>query len=116
VAALSRWNIAPLLKRELAERAELMLPPSVMSAVLVMEQNAAAAIVSGLRKALQDDRLPSSTRIFGPTILPKGQAKIVIHVSHEQSFDLGAVLHELQRRRSISKKDLLTLRIDPYSL
>jgi len=116
VAALSRWNIAPLLKRELAERAELMLPPSVMSAVLVMEQSAAAAIVSGLRKALQDDRLPSSTRIFGPTILPKGQAKIVIHVSHEQSLDLGAVLHELQRRRSISKKDLLTLRIDPYSL
>jgi primosomal protein N' (replication factor Y) len=116
VAALARWNIAPLLKRELAERAELMLPPSVVSAVLVMDQSSAAAIVSGLKKALQDDRLPSSTRIFGPTILPKGQAKIVIHVSHDQSLDLGAVLHELQRRRSISKKDLLTLRIDPYSL
>jgi primosomal protein N' (replication factor Y) len=116
VAALARWNVAPLLKRELAERAELMLPPSVMSAVLVMDQRSAAAIVSGLKKALDDERLPSSTRIFGPTILPKGQAKIVMHVSHEQRLALGAVLHELQRKRSISKKDLLTLRIDPYSL
>lgn len=116
VAALARWNVAPLLKRELAERDELLLPPSVMSAVLVMDQGAAPAIMSGLKKALEDDRLPSSTRLFGATILPKGQAKIVMHVSHEQSLDLGAVLHELQRKRSISKKDLLTLRIDPYSL
>jgi hypothetical protein len=69
-----------------------------------------------LRKALADERLPSSTRIFGPTSLPKDQAKIVMHVSHEQSLALGAVLHELQRKRSISKKDLLTLRINPYSL
>jgi primosomal protein N' (replication factor Y) len=115
-AALARWNIAPLLKRELAERAELMLPPSVMSAVMIMEQGSAVAIVSGLRKAFQDERLPSSTRIFGPTVLPKGQAKVVLHVSHEQSSELWAVLHEVQRKRSISKKDLITLRIDPYSL
>jgi primosomal protein N' (replication factor Y) len=116
VAAIARWNIAPLLKRELTERVELMLPPSVMSAVLVTEQSSAPAIVSGLKKALEDARLPSSTRIFGPTILAKGQAKIVLHVSHEQSSDLAKILHELQRKRSIAKKDLLTLRIDPYSL
>jgi primosomal protein N' (replication factor Y) len=116
VAALARWNIAPLLKRELAEREELKLPPSVVSAVLVMEQTSASAILSGLKKALEDGRLPSSTRIFGATMLPKGQAKIVMHVSHEQNSALGAILHELQRKRSISKKDLFTLRIDPYSL
>jgi primosomal protein N' (replication factor Y) (superfamily II helicase) len=116
VAALARWNIAPLLKRELAERDELKLPPSVISAVLVMEQTSASAILSGLKKALEDGRLPSSTRIFGATILPKGQAKIVMHVSHDQSSSLGVMLHELQRKRSISKKDLFTLRIDPYSL
>jgi primosomal protein N' (replication factor Y) len=116
VAAIARWNIAPLLKRELAERGELMLPPSVTSAVLVSDQAAAPAIVSGLKKALEDSRLPSSTRIFGPTLLPKAQAKIVLHVAHGQSSDLAKILHELQRKRSISKKDLLTLRIDPYSL
>jgi len=116
VAAIARWNIAPLLKRELAERGELMLPPSVTSAVLVTDQAAAPVIVSGLKKALEDSRLPSSTRIFGPTLLPKAQAKIVLHVAHGQSSDLAKILHELQRKRSISKKDLLTLRIDPYSL
>jgi primosomal protein N' (replication factor Y) (superfamily II helicase) len=116
VAAIARWNIAPLLKRELADRVELMLPPSVTSAVLVTDQSAAPAIVSGLKKALEDSRLPSSTRIYGATLLPKGQAKIVVHVSHEQSSDLAKILHELQRKRSISKKDLFTLRIDPYSL
>jgi primosomal protein N' (replication factor Y) len=116
VAAIARWNIAPLLKRELADRDELMLPPSVSSAVLVTDQAVAPAIVSGLKKALQDSRLPNSTRIYGPTLLPKGQAKIVVHVSHGESSDLAKILHELQRKRSISKKDLLTLRIEPYSL
>ncbi len=116
VAAIARWNIAPLLKRELTDRDELMLPPSVTSAVLVTDQAAAPAIVSGLKKALEDLRLPSSTRIFGPTLLPKAQAKIVLHVAHGQSSDLAKILHELQRKRSVSKKDLLTLRIDPYSL
>jgi primosomal protein N' (replication factor Y) len=116
IAAIARWNVAPLLKRELAQREELMLPPSVMSAVIVVEQPSAQSIVSGLGKALADGRLPTSTRIFGATLLPKGMAKIVMHVSHNQSSDLSSILHELQRKRSISKKDLLTLRIDPYSL
>ena len=116
VAAIARWNIAPLLKRELADRDELMLPPSVSSAVLVTDQAVAPVIVSGLKKALEDSRLPTSTRIYGPTLLPKGQAKIVLHVSHGESSDLAKILHELQRKRSISKKDLLTLRIEPYSL
>jgi primosomal protein N' (replication factor Y) len=116
VAAIARWNIAPLLKRELADRDELMLPPSVSSAVLVTDQAVAPVIVSGLKKAFEDSRLPTSTRIYGPTLLPKGQAKIVVHVSHGESSDLTKILHELQRKRSISKKDLLTLRIEPYSL
>ena len=116
VASVARWNVAPLLKRELGEREELALPPKVASAVLVMEALTAPQIASGLNKALAEGRIPSSTRIYGPTILPKSQAKIVIHVSHEQWPELGKVLHELQRKRSISKKDLLTLRIDPYSL
>lgn len=116
VAAVARWNVAPLLKRELGEREELALPPKVASAVLVMEALTAPQIASGLKKALAEGRIPSSTRIYGPTILPKSLAKIVIHVSHEQWPELGKVLHELQRKRSIAKKDLLTLRIDPYSL
>jgi primosomal protein N' (replication factor Y) len=116
VPAVARWNIAPMLKRELAERADLNLPPTVTSAVLVLDANSAPSIAAGLNKAKTEGRLPLSSRIFGPTQLPKSQAKIVIHVASEQWSQLAHVLHELQRKRSISKKDLLTLRIDPYSL
>jgi len=116
IASVARWNIAPLLKRELAERAELNLPPTVSSAVLVMDIQTAAQITSGLRKAFSEGRLPSSTRIYGPTPMEKEQAKIVLHVAKDQSDKLALTLHELQRRRSISKKDLLTIRINPYSL
>jgi primosomal protein N' (replication factor Y) len=116
VAAVARWNIAPLLKRELADREELKLPPMVTSAVIVVEAASSTQIASGLNKALSDGRLPPTSRIYGPTLLPKGQAKIVIHVAHKEWKQLALTLHELQRKRSISKKDLLTLRIDPYSL
>lgn len=116
VSAIARWNIAPLLKRELADRQELMLPPTVASAVIVTATQVAPQIVAGLRKALSEGRIPESVRIFGPTVLPKDQAKVVIHVSHQEWGRLADVLHELQRKRSIAKKDLLNLRVAPYSL
>ena len=116
VSAIARWNIAPLLKRELADRQELMLPPTVASAVIVTAAQVAPQIVAGLRKALSEGRIPDSVRIFGPTVLPKDQAKVVIHVSHQEWGRLADVLHELQRKRSIAKKDLLNLRVAPYSL
>jgi len=116
IAAIARWNVAPLLKRELAERQELVLPPTVASAVIVTTTQVAPQIVAGLRKALSEGRIPDSVRIFGPTVLPKDQAKVVIHVSHQEWGRLADVLHELQRKRSIAKKDLLNLRVAPYSL
>ena len=63
MSALARWNVAPLVKRELAERGELQLPPYVASAVLVMDAVTAPQILSGLKKALAEGRIPSSTRI-----------------------------------------------------
>ena len=115
-SAIARWNIAPLLKREIADREELKLPPTVASAVIVTDSVTAPQIVSGLQKAFSDGRLPQSARIYGPTIMSKDLAKIVIHAAHQEWRQMAQVLHELQRRRSIAKKDLLTIRIDPYSL
>jgi primosomal protein N' (replication factor Y) len=116
VSSVARWNIAPLIKRELAERKELNLPPYATSAVLVMEQSSVTQIHTGLKKAAQEGRLPTSTQIFGPTLLSKGQAKIVLHVDRSDSLSLISAVHELQRRRSISNKELFTVRINPYSL
>jgi primosomal protein N' (replication factor Y) len=116
IASIARWNIAPMLKRELAEREELALPPYSTSAVLVMDQLSASQIHSGLKKAIDQGRLPDSTRIFVPAIIAKGQAKIVLHVANAQAQLMISTLHELQRKRSIAKKDLFTVRINPYSL
>ena len=115
-ASIARWNVAPLLKRELAERSELQLPPYTTSAVLVMGQSDATQIFSGLSKAIEQGRLPQSSRLFGPAPIAKGQAKIVLHVDNAEAPALIGVVHELQRRRSIAKKELFTLRINPYSL
>jgi len=115
-ASIARWNVAPLLKRELAERSELKLPPYTTSAVLVMGQSDATQIITGLSKAIEQGRLPQSTRLFGPAPIAKGQAKIVLHVENSEAPALIGVVHELQRRRSIAKKELFTLRINPYSL
>ena len=116
VSAIARWNIAPLLKRELSERTELHLPPSVFSVVLVMDQSIGMQIYSGLKKALAEGRIPPSSHIYGPTEISKGQAKIVIHADKNDSQALTAVVHELQRRRNIASKDLFMLRVEPYSL
>jgi primosomal protein N' (replication factor Y) len=116
VSAIARWNVAPLLKRELSERAELQLPPSVFSVVLVMDESIGIQIVNGLRKALVDGRIPKSSNIYGPTEISKGQVKIVIHADKSDGKALTDVVHELQRRRSIAKKELFTLRVEPYSL
>ena len=115
-SAIARWNVAPLLKRELAERTELQLPPTVASAVIITDALNASQIVAGLRKSLADGRLPDTARIYGPTVLPKNQAKIVVHVALDDRRKLAEILHEFQRRRSIAKKELLTIRFDPYSL
>lgn len=115
-ASIARWNVAPLLKRELSEREVLKLPPYVTSALLVMDPSTASQIASGLKKAKEQGRLPISSRIFGPVIIAKGQAKIVIHVDNSEAGALISAVHELQRRRSLAKKELFTLRINPYSL
>ena len=116
VSAIARWNVAPLLKRELSERTELHLPPSVFSVVLVMDQSIGMQIVNGLKKALVDGRIPQSSNIYGPTEISKGQVKIVVHADKSDARALTDVVHELQRRRSIAKKELFTLRVEPYSL
>ena len=116
VSAIARWNVAPLLKRELSERTELHLPPSVFSVVLVMDQSVGMQIYNGLKRASLEGRIPNSSNIYGPTEISKGQVKIVIHADKKDSQALTDVVHELQRRRSIAKKELFTLRVEPYSL
>ena len=115
-SAIARWNVAPLIKRELSERTELHLPPTVFSVALAMDQAIGIQIANGLKKSISDGRMPQSSKIYGPTEIVKGQVKIIIHADKKDAEGLIQIVHELQRRRSIAKKDLFTLRVEPYSL
>lgn len=116
VASLTRWNPGVMIRKELAERLEIPLPPFVASVVVTGPMKEFTAIAAGLRKAVQDRRLPQSIKIYGPAEMGKGVAKIVLYCPHIDCAELTKFIHELQRRRSISKKELLVIRIDPYSL
>jgi primosomal protein N' (replication factor Y) len=115
-SAIARWNVAPLIKRELSERTQLHLPPTVFSVALAMDQAIGIQIANGLRKSISDGRMPQSSKIYGPTEIVKGQVKIIIHADKKDAEGVIQIVHELQRRRSIAKKDLFTLRVEPYSL
>ena len=116
VPAVTRWNVAALMKRELAERLEIKLPPFVASAVLLVSEKESSAISTGIRKALKEGRLPESLQIFGPTPVVKDQAKLVLYTSISDSRKLHSFLLEFQKKRSIAKKELITIRVEPYSL
>ena len=116
VSALIRWNPSTILKRELAQRAEISFPPSVSSAVMILPTTQASPLVSGINRAITDARLASDTRVLGPTKIDSELSKVVVLSSSDSKAALTAFLHELMRRRSIAKKSDSSLRIDPYSL
>ena len=116
VSSLVKWNPGAMIRREMAERLEIPLPPFVTSVVITGAQADFASIASGLRMAIADQRLPTSIKVFGPTLQNKGAAKIVLYCPPVDSQALTIFLHEFKRRRSIAKKEFLTIRINPYSL
>lgn len=116
VSSIVRWNPGAMIRRELNERLEIPLPPYVASAVITGEAKDFTLIAAGLRKAIEDGRLPHEVRVFGPSDEGRNTAKIVMYCPREKRADLALFLHELTRRRSIAKKEFLTIRFDPYSL
>jgi len=116
VASVTRWNPSIMNQRELAERLEIPLPPFVSTAVLSGLESEFTVLVAGLNKAVHDGRLAPSARIFGPINIGRGKSKIVLYFSVDDSKQVKLFLSELQRRRSIARKEPLSLRIDPYSL
>ncbi|HEX7404495.1 MAG TPA: hypothetical protein VF307_01060 [Candidatus Nanopelagicaceae bacterium] len=116
VNALTRWNPAPMVRKELQEREELSLPPYFRFITLELDTKEATSLQSGLLKAQSEGRISETVRINGPH--DKGNARASISLSAPLDHGEGLVdfVHELQRRRNVSKKNLLALRVDPYSL
>jgi primosomal protein N' (replication factor Y) len=116
IGALAAWKPSLISSRELRERKEVALPPYSRAVTLDIEQSQSPTLVRGLKASVSDGRLPASTRILGPTEPRDGLSRILLLVEIERGQELIELIHEFQRKRSIAKKPLASLRIDPYSL
>lgn len=116
VAALSRWNLSPLLARELREREQTQLPPFVHAIVLEMSNLDASTFISGITSSMKDGRIPNSTRILGPTQLDAESSRVILTVSRDHGQELFDFLITYRKKRGIAKKSIPPMRIDPYVL
>ena len=116
VAALSRWNLSPLLAREIREREQTQLPPLVHAIVLEIASSEAPTFISGITSSIKDGRIPNSTRILGPTQLDADSSRIILTVSRDHGQDLFDFLVTYRKKRAIAKKSIPRMRIDPYVL
>lgn len=113
--ALATWNPYIAIHRDLEERKSLSLPPYVRSAHLTLETSDVIRLKNALVTAIEEGRLPASTRILGP-ISARDKSALILTVDVSEGDALLSTLHEFMRRRSAAKKTLPALRIDPYSL
>ena len=116
VAALSRWNLSPLLARELREREQTQLPPLVHAIVLELAHSDAPTFLSGITSSIKEGRVPISTRILGPTRIDEEYSRVILTVSRDHGQELFDFLVTYRKKRGIAKKSIPRMRIDPYVL
>jgi primosomal protein N' (replication factor Y) len=113
--ALTTWNPAMAIARELEERESLGLPPFVRTIKLIMDPSEISRLQSALTSAREEGRIPVETKILGP-ISVGDKSSLILTVPLETGEKLISTIHEFMRKRSVTKKSLPSLRIDPYSL
>lgn len=113
--ALSTWNPAVAVGRDLQERKSLSLPPYVRAAMMTLDTSEVVRFKNALLTAKDEGRLPDTTRILGP-IAAGEKSSLILTVDIAAGDSLLSTLHEFMKRRSLGKKPLPSLRIDPYSL
>ncbi|MDP1721214.1 MAG: hypothetical protein Q8L08_09520 [Candidatus Nanopelagicaceae bacterium] len=116
VASLTRWDAAAMVRKELQDREELNFPPYYRYISLETDSLEATSLYLGLEAARREERLPSQTQLSGPHPRENERSRILISAPFSVAPSVIDFLYELQRRRSISHKPRLTMRVDPYSL
>ena len=109
VNALYKWNPMPLLLRVLKDLDEAHLPP--FSRYLLLKSDEAERIYSGLLAAIRENRIPNDASVHN---LGNGLISIIFTLKSAKS--LLAFIYEFQKRRSLSGKRPIKLRVDPYLL
>ena len=116
IGALASWKPSLLAHRELEERKETELPPYAKAISIDISENESQQVIRGFLAAKEDGRLPRTLRILGPIQIKGEMQRIVLLGPLDEAQSLVSLMHEYQRRRSASKKSLLAMRIDPYSI
>lgn len=116
VSALNLWDPTIMARKELLEQADANLPPYCRVVIVEVSTPDAVLLAQGLEKAKAESRLPSMTSVRGPFETTLGTSRITVITPLDKGQEMIDFLHELQRKRSISRKPLLNLRVDPYSL
>jgi primosomal protein N' (replication factor Y) (superfamily II helicase) len=128
VEALVRWDPAWLAERELAERAELGLPPALRVAQLTGSRKA----LEGALAQLEQQGLPGAAQVLGPVPLglaarapvPPGPAArapadhhVLVRVPPAATLELTRALSALKAVRSARKEaEVVTVRVDPVDM
>lgn len=109
VSALFKWNPIPVLQRMLKDLAEANLPP--FSRYLLIKSDETDRIYTGLIAASRENRIPRDTRVHN---LGNGVISIIYNLKSAKS--LLSFIYEFQKKRSLSGKAPVKLRVDPYLL
>lgn len=116
VAALAQWDPSVPIRRELREREELNFPPYFRFICIDVEIKESSRFHSGLIKAQSENRISADVKITGPHAKTEEVARIILAVPVSEAPILVDFVHEIQRKRSIARKPLFTIRVDPYTL
>ena len=116
ISALTTWNPATISKREIEQRISLQLPPISNAVLVIADSSELIKLKSALESAKQESRAPNSLRVYGPTASGGDGMKLTLLVDPTDLLELVGLMREINKRRAISKKPMLSYRVNPYSL
>ena len=116
ISALTTWNPATISKREIEQRISLQLPPISNAVLVIADSSELIKLKSALDSAKQESRAPNSLRVYGPTTSGGDGMKLTLLVDPTDLLELVGLMREINKRRAISKKPMLSYRVNPYSL
>lgn len=111
VNALFKWNPFSVLTKNLNEIRRANLPPFRRQILLKTELKESARIYTGLLSAMSAGRLPDTVSIYS-----RESGLISIFFDSIYSKEVLGFIREFQRKRSMSGKALIKLRVDSYLL
>ncbi|MEY3128113.1 MAG: hypothetical protein RIS06_669, partial [Actinomycetota bacterium] len=100
----------------LRENFDAFLPPYSKTATIKVAISEGVLLRNGIAKSIKDGRLPGASRVYFSENKSKGEARVVVVVPRDDRTTLANFIRELARKRAISKKDFISIALDPFVL